>query len=221
MRPAVLTVPAIAAAVLFTAAACATDRPVAATPATSSPASQPSAPASGTAGGTAGGKTGGTATGTTAARTGKTVAACRTRDLSAVVTFQSERTSGTTRMAMVTLTNTTGNTCVVHGWASISLVDAADEAVPVRTTQVDQPGAPVRTTLRPGTSAFAGIKWTACDKADASCGAGNTLRFNLEASTDGAVAELEDFPDPAAGAITMTKLQLGSLQPSHQGVVAW
>ena len=206
MRPAVLTVPAIAAAVLLTAA-CATDRPVSTTPVTSVTASQPSAPASGKAGGTGSGTT--------------TVAACRTRDVSAVITAQPERTDGTTRMAMVTLTNTTKHACAVDGWVSISLVNAADEVVPVKTTRVDQPGAPVRTTLRPGTTAFAGLKWTACDKGDASCGAGNTLRFNLEASTDGDVAELEGFPNPAASDITMTKLQLGSLQPSRQGVVAW
>jgi hypothetical protein len=44
---------------------------------------------------------------------------------------------------------------------------------------------------------------------------------SLEASTDGDVAELEGFPDPAAGDITMKSLQIGSLQPSRQGVVAW
>lgn len=45
--------------------------------------------------------------------------------------------------------------------------------------------------------------------------------LHLEASTDGDVATLEDFPDPAAGAITMKNLLIGSLQPSRQGVVAW
>lgn len=228
MRPAVLTVPAIAAAVLLTSAACAVGRPVSATPAAGAPVSQPTAAASGKAGGAGAGRPGtptgtptGTRTGTTGTRTGTNGAACRTGDVKAVVTFQPDRIDRATRMAMVTLTNTTKSTCVVDGWASISLVDAADEVVPVKTTRVDQPGAPVRTTLKPGTSAFAGIKWTACDKAAASCGVGNTLRFNLQASTDGDVAELEDFPNPAASDITMAKLQLGSLQPSHQGVVAW
>ena len=220
MRPAFLTVPAIAAAVLLTSAACA-GRPVAAAPATGVPVSQPSAAAGGKAGG-AGARTTGAQTGAqTGARTGTTAAACRTGDVKAVVTFQPDRTDRASRMAMVTLTNTTKSACVVDGWASISLVNAADEVVPVKTTQVDQPGAPVRTTLKPGTSAFAGVKWTACDKAVASCGVGNTLRFNLRASTDGDVAELEGFPNPAASDITMAKLQLGSLQPSRQGVVAW
>ncbi|MCU7727426.1 DUF4232 domain-containing protein [Actinoplanes sp. KI2] len=223
MRPAVLAVPAIAAAVLLSSAACAADRP-AATPATGSAIAPisvaPSGHAAGTGISTPGNSTSGTSTPGSGSR-GTTVAACRTGDVGAVVTLQPERNSGTTRMALVTLTNKTKSTCVVDGWASISLVNAADEVVPVRTTRVDQPGAPVRTVLRPGTTAFAGIKWTACDKADASCGVGNTLRFNLQASTDGDVAELEGFPNPAANAITMTKLQLGSLQPSRQGVVAW
>jgi uncharacterized protein DUF4232 len=141
--------------------------------------------------------------------------------MSAVVTWQPDRDSGQTHMGLVTLTNRSKNICTVDGWVAVSLVNAADEVVPVKTTRVDQPGKPVRTTLEPGASAWAGIKWIACDKGDSACGAGNTLRFNLEASTDGDVARLEDFPNPAASAITMKSLQIGSLQPSRQGVVAW
>jgi hypothetical protein len=89
MRPAFLTVPAPAAAVLrASAAGAATDRPVAATPVGSALASQPSAPASGKTGGTGSGQ------GTTVAPAGKTVGVCRTRDLSAVATFRSGRRSG-------------------------------------------------------------------------------------------------------------------------------
>jgi hypothetical protein len=257
MRPVYLTVPAIAAAVLFTGAACgATATPTASTAVAPSTQSS-SGPASGSVGGSGastsgagtsgaaasgggangrgandGNANGGNANGGNANADGgnaggassggsKAAAACRTGDVGATVVFQPERTNGSTRMAMVLLTNKSKNTCAIDGWASISLVNAADEVVPVKTTRVDQPGAPVRTTLKPGRTGFAGIKWTACDKGDDTCGAGNTLRFNLQASTDGDVARLDGFPSPEASDITMKRLQIGSVQPSNQGVVAW
>lgn len=219
MRRLLMTVPAIAAAVLAGACkapAAAPEPGSASAPSSQAPSSQPSAshaPASQPSASHAPARSSGGA--------GRSAAACRTGGMSAVVTWQPDRDGGRTHMGLVTLTNKSKSSCTVDGWAAISLVNAADEVVPVRTTRVDQPGRPVRTTLRPGTSAFAGIKWTACDKGDSACGAGNTLRFNLEASTDGDVARLEGFPDPAASNITMKSLQIGSLQPSRQGVVAW
>ena len=151
---------------------------------------------------------------------GPKAAACRSADLKTTVTAQSDATDAVQK-GMVTLTNTGKAACKLDGWVAISLVNAADEVVPVPTSKVDQPGPAESFTVKPGTSAFAGIKWTRCDKADAKCGVGNTLRYNLEASTDGPVAELEAFPDPERNEITMKKLQIGTLQPSRQGVVAW
>lgn len=257
MRPVLLTVPVIAVAVLFSAAACGADQ--AAKPAGTLQQSASAAggsgggsgtstadagtgtaggtgagsgtsgsagsgksggTGSGSSGGSGSGKSGGAGSGASGSGSKSSVAVCRTGDLSAVVTFQPDD-NGSTHRGLVTLTNKTKNTCAVDGWAAISLVNAADEVVPVKTTRVNQPGKPVKTTLKPGTTAWAGIKWTACDKGDSSCGAGNTLRFNLEASTDGDVAELEGFPNPEASDITMKSLQIGSLQPIRQGAVAW
>jgi hypothetical protein len=123
-------------------------------------------------------------------------------------------------MAMVMVTNRAAHACVVDGWAAISLVNQANEVVPVHTAEVRQPGAPVKITLKPGTTAWAGIKWTACDKGDVSCGVGDALRFNLQSSISG-YAHLDGFPDPAASDITMKNLRIGSLQPIRIGVVAW
>jgi hypothetical protein len=152
---------------------------------------------------------------------GTKVATCRTADLTTTVIGQPDRTRGTVRMAMMRLTNASQRTCRLEGWASVTLVNPANEAVPVPTRNVNEPGAPVRTDLQPGAAAWAGIKWNACDKSDDTCGVGNSLRFNLEASTDGASAELESFPAAERVGITMKSLQIGSLQPIRQGVVAW
>jgi hypothetical protein len=75
--------------------------------------------------------------------------------------------------------------------------------------------------LRPGTGAFQGVKWEACDRDDSDCPTGNTLRGSLDSSSRGVVAEQENFPDPARSLITMKSLKIGTLQPSTQGVVAW
>jgi Protein of unknown function (DUF4232) len=224
MRPMLLAVPAIAATAVFLggcgAPATATSAPATTTPTSSAPAG---------AGGGSGTTTIGTTTSdsktgdakTASIRTTTAAPVCRTRDLTAVVTWQPQGDTTQTHRGLVTLSNKKKSSCTVEGWAAISLVNAADEVVPVKTSQVNQPGTPVKITLKPGGSAWAGIKWTACDKGDSSCGAGNTLRFNLEASTDGDVAELEGFPEPEDSNITMERLQIGSLQPSNQGVVAW
>ena len=146
--------------------------------------------------------------------------ACRNDDVAAEITLQPDRADGVQR-GLVALRNASDAPCRVEGHASISLRNAADEVVEVPTDEVDEPGPAAPITLKPGTNAFAGIKWTPCDKADPTCGAGNTLSFNLQASTDGPPAKLLDFPAPEKSAITMKSLKVGTLQPATQGVVAW
>ncbi|TDO37043.1 uncharacterized protein DUF4232 [Paractinoplanes brasiliensis] len=148
------------------------------------------------------------------------VRACANDDMSVVVTLQPDQSDGQAR-GLITLTNRSTFTCRVEGRAAISLVNPADEVVDVPTRNVDQPGRSVPALLRPGGSAFEGIKWRPCDKGSVTCGVGNTLRFNLQAGTDGPVAVLSGFPAPEATAITMASLQVGTLQPARQGVVAW
>ena len=157
----------------------------------------------------------------TGARKAAGLAACRMDDVESTVIAQSDRTRGTIRMAILQITNVSQRACRVDGWAAVSLVNLADEVVSVPTTNVPEPGDATPIDLAPGTSASAGLKWTACDKSDDSCHAGNTLRVNLSASTDGPVAKLDGFPAPERGDITMKQLKIGSLQPSNQGVVAW
>jgi len=166
--------------------------------------------------GTTGSQKGGSAAGSHV-----TVPVCRSQDMTAEVTFQPERVAGNTRMGLVTLTNRSKRTCKLDGRAAISLTDASDSVVDVPVKNVAEPGVAVPTTLKPGRAAFEGIKWTVCDKADSSCGVGNGMRFNLEASTDGPAAKLIGFPAGEKSDITMKSLIIGTLQPSTQGVVAW
>ena len=103
---------------------------------------------------------------------------------------------------------------------NITLHNAADEVAEVPTDDVDEPGAAVDILLRPGTGAFQGIKWVACDRDDSDCPTGNSLFASLSGSR-GNPATQEGFPDPSRSLITMKSLKLGTIQPSTQGVVAW
>ncbi|WP_432825140.1 DUF4232 domain-containing protein [Dactylosporangium sp. CA-092794] len=174
----------------------------------------PAAPPSAGAGGPSGGATGG-------ATSGGKAAECETADIKPELILQPDRTSGQTSMAMLQLTNTASHACTLSGWAKVTLTDAADDPVPVPTENVSQPGGPVGVELAPGTTASAGIKWTGCDKADPACGVGNGLSVSLPDAKTAVPATLTGFPPPEKVAITIKSLQVGTIQPSRQGVVAW
>jgi hypothetical protein len=199
---------ALGAGLALASMACGSDTsppapPAATTPPATSPAAAPSASPSATS-----------SRGVAAA-----ARVCRNEDVAVTVTMQ--EAEGTTRRGLVAVENRTTSACRVEGRAAISLSNAANETVPVPTKDVDQPGKAVPITLRPGTNAFEGIKWQTCDKGSSSCPTGNGLRFNLQASTDGPAATLEGFPPGEDSDLTMASLQVGTLQPSTQGVVAW
>ncbi|GAA3928912.1 serine/threonine protein kinase [Actinoplanes auranticolor] len=147
---------------------------------------------------------------------------CRDGDLEISVTAQSDNpTAVGAQRGLVSIANNSDAACRVDGRVFVGLYNAADERVQLPTTAVDEPGESVDILLRPGTGAFQGIKWEACDRADSDCPTGNTLRGSLTSSKRGVVMAQENFPDPARSLITMKSLKLGTIQPSTQGVVAW
>ena len=165
----------------------------------------PAAPAT-----TAGGA-GGTGSGGTAA-----AAACATRDVKADLNYQPGGGK-----ALLAVTNTSARPCSLNGWASVRLTDPTGGAARVPTTQVPQPGPPVAITLAPGRTAFAGVKWTVCDKAAGNCLAGNGFQVAPPGGSGSAAGDLLGFPPPEKVAIAMSALQVGTLQPSNQGVLVW
>jgi hypothetical protein len=147
---------------------------------------------------------------------------CRDGDLELSVTAQSDNpTEVGDQLGLVTIANRSDNACRVDGRVFVGLYNAADERVRLPTASVNEPGEAVDILLRPGTGAFQGIKWQACDRADSDCPTGNTLRGSLTSSKQGVVMDQEGFGDPGGSLITMKSLKLGTIQPSRQGVVAW
>jgi hypothetical protein len=146
---------------------------------------------------------------------------CRDGDLELAVSAQDDPATAGEQRGLVTIANRSDTACRVDGRVFVGLYNAADERVRLPTASVDEPGEAVDILLRPGTGAFQGIKWQACDRADSDCPTGNTLRGSLASSKQGVVMEQEGFGDPGSSLITMKSLELGTIQPSRQGVVAW
>jgi protein kinase-like protein/uncharacterized protein DUF4232 len=147
---------------------------------------------------------------------------CGNADITVAISAQSDDTTAIgTQKGLVNVVNRSRTPCRVDGRAFFRLYNAADERVDVPTRSVAEPGPAIDITLRPGGGAFEGIKWQACDRDDADCPTGNTIRGSLVSSSQGVVADLEGFPAPENSQITMGSLQLGTLQPSTEGVVAW
>jgi hypothetical protein len=147
---------------------------------------------------------------------------CRDADLELSITAQSENpTAVGAQRGLITIANRSDTTCRVDGRVFVGLYNAADERVQVPTASVNEPGESVDILLRPGTGAFQGVKWQACDRGDPDCPVGNTLRGSLSSSKRGVVMAQQGFPDPARSLITMNSLKIGTIQPSTQGVVAW
>ncbi|GAA2592374.1 hypothetical protein GCM10010435_83900 [Winogradskya consettensis] len=145
---------------------------------------------------------------------------CRDTDISVSVTAQGENPAALgTQKGLVSIKNTSNAACRVDGRIHLSLYDPTDSRIDVPTSSVNEPGEPVEILLKPGTGAFQGIKWQACDRNE--CAAGNTMRGSLEPSDRGEVVTLEGFPDPNRPDIAMSSLKLGTMQPSRQGIVAW
>ncbi|MFI9269122.1 DUF4232 domain-containing protein [Kitasatospora sp. NPDC052896] len=140
---------------------------------------------------------------------------CHTGDLKADVQLQSAGS------AMVMLTNTSARTCTVDGYLGYGGLLADNSQVNLPTNRVAYPGAPSLITLKPNTTAFSGLKWSGCDKSDATCHvlAGAVVTPPNETTqltanvlgTDG--QPVTQFDVSSAG------LTVGSLQPSNEGVV--
>ncbi|MEV6209858.1 DUF4232 domain-containing protein [Kitasatospora sp. NPDC051914] len=184
--------------------------PTAAGTTASSPAADGGAATAGTAG------PGSAATGKGTAPAQNASERCRTGELKADVQIQ----EGGGR-AMVMLVNKGSRTCTVKGYLGYGGLLADNSRVDTATHRVAQPGPPVSVTLKPGTTAFSGLSWKSCDKADTTC----TVLAGLVVTPPDETTQLTaavlgtdgkpvvQFPVAEAG------FTVGTLQPSNQGVL--
>jgi hypothetical protein len=146
----------------------------------------------------------------TGSATGEPVPACRTDDLTATVIGQPRTARSTTRDAVLRLTNSSGRTCHVQGWADVAMVTAPGDIVPVPTRRIDQAGGDI--VLAPAAAVSARLQWDTCDAEDDSCGVGVALQYIVDPESTGTLAELTAVPEADRAGITMTALRIGPLQ---------
>ncbi|MGF1432525.1 DUF4232 domain-containing protein, partial [Kitasatospora sp. LaBMicrA B282] len=141
---------------------------------------------------------------------------CHTDDVMVTVQLQPALANS----AMVMVTNMSSRACTIDGYLGYGGRLADNSQLSLSTNRVAYPGAPVASTLKPHTSAFAGLKWAACDKADPSCHvlAGVTVTPPDETTqTDAHVLDLNGKPVQQL-LVSAAGFTVGSLQPSNEGV---
>ncbi|WP_329580671.1 DUF4232 domain-containing protein [Kitasatospora sp. NBC_01250] len=143
---------------------------------------------------------------------------CHTGDLT--VDVQLQPSSILPDSAMVLVTNKSSRTCTVYGYLGYGGLRADNSPMVVKTNRVAYPGAPMATTLKPGDSAFAGLKWSSCDKADPNCNvlAGLTVTPPDETTQVTANVLSVDGKPVDQLLVSAAGFTVGSLQPTHEGV---
>ncbi|GLY01152.1 MULTISPECIES: DUF4232 domain-containing protein [Actinoplanes] len=145
------------------------------------------------------------------------VTPCANADLGVTVTVEEEDST----FALMSVLNKSTGTCAVAGWLTVTLLTAGKQATKVGSTRVDEPGPSTEVVLRAGEAASAGLRWTACVKADEGCGVGNIVRYDVGLSGAGRTAELAGFPTSKKNNIAWKELQIGTLQPAGVTIGAW
>ncbi|MEV4616884.1 DUF4232 domain-containing protein [Kitasatospora sp. NPDC049258] len=190
-----------------------------AAPAAAGSAGTPAADGTGSAGGAAPATTGGATAKAPAATPAGTPAAdrCHTADLKADIQLQGDRPGS----AMLMLVNRSARACTVYGYPGLGGLLADNSRVELTTNRVPNPGQPSRITLKPGTTAFAGLSWSFCSKSDADCKVLAGLELTPPDETTQLIATVLGTDAKPVNALTVSKagIRVGSLQPAGQGVL--
>ncbi|GAA4853717.1 DUF4232 domain-containing protein [Saccharopolyspora rosea] len=125
---------------------------------------------------------------------------------------------------LVAVTNKSDQPCTVNGWMKVKGTDMKGDSVDLPVHDVPVPGAPTDVTIKPGETAFAGMKVETGSKADPN----TKVVSGLEAQLPGIPGEpnstivpddgktWQEQPDPT---IPVKSVELGTLQPTPQGAL--
>lgn len=124
---------------------------------------------------------------------------------------------------LMAVTNQSQKDCHLSGWPTVAPVNMAGEEGDVPVQKVEIPGGPTDVTIKPGNTAFAGVKLVLGDKG--SSNAVTATGFNVRMpgidtpingniiGTDGSNGGYAEF--------TVESIQVGTLQPAAQGVTVF
>lgn len=137
--------------------------------------------------------------------------------------FRADLTIQKAGLGLLTLTNVSKNNVTVKGWASLVFLNAANEAVAVPVKQVNVPGAGSSITVPPGRTAFAGVKWAVGAKADPKTFVATSVQLTPPGASGRINVKIVGTDGRSGGYVEfdMTSVQVGTLQPSSQGVLVF
>jgi len=145
----------------------------------------------------------------------KVVPGCLTDDLTGTVIGRPRSAGSHVRDAVLRLTNTSGRTCRVRGWADIAMVTPPGELVRVPTRKVGQAAGPAEIILKPNANAWSRLQWDTCEAGAMGCGVGVALQYIVDPDSTGAVAETTAVPEADRAGITMKALRVSPLQSTR------
>jgi hypothetical protein len=159
----------------------------------------------------------------TTAPTKTTAAAPTTMKTAAAAVFRADLTVQRAGLGLLALTNASKRAVTVRGWATVRFYNAADELLAVPVKKVNVPGAGPSISIGPGETAFAGVRWQAGDKANPKTFVATTLRLTPPSGSAPVVVNvigMNGETDPGAE-FDLTSAEIGTLQPSSQGVLVF
>lgn len=124
---------------------------------------------------------------------------------------------------LVAVTNTSNHACTLRGYVDLTGENAAGETRQLQVQDVAIPGPPVNVTIRPGQSAFAGMKLQPGDPGDPD----TQVITGFSATVPGAHGSSPTTIVPVDGAdwqeeqsprIAVSSIEVGTFQPSSEGV---
>ncbi|HEY4023105.1 MAG TPA: DUF4232 domain-containing protein [Pseudonocardiaceae bacterium] len=126
-------------------------------------------------------------------------------------------------LGLLSVQNNGSTKATINGSPTLTFLNAANETLSVPTKNVNIPGAATSITLAPGENAFAGVKWTDGDKASASTFVATTLKVTPPGSTVPVVANVigTSGKKQTYYEFDITSVQVGTLQPTTQGVLVF
>ncbi|WP_326836104.1 DUF4232 domain-containing protein [Amycolatopsis rhabdoformis] len=126
-------------------------------------------------------------------------------------------------VALLTLENRGKTTITLNGSPKLRFLGADGSPLTFPIRNVDIPGPATSVTLKPGTTAFAGVKWTLGDKADSDAFVASSFEVTPPGTTgtanidliglDGHTVQVPEFP--------IKSVEVGTLQPAAQGVLVF
>ncbi|HJD82316.1 DUF4232 domain-containing protein [Kitasatospora aureofaciens] len=146
---------------------------------------------------------------------------CTADDLAATVQLQNTGSAKNTGSAMVMLQNKGSRTCTLRGYPGFAGLLANNRSDTLAVKRLPHPGPPTRVTLKPGATAFAGLKWTTCQKSNKNCHVIAGLRLTPPDGNRQLTAKVVGLNGQAVTRLTVSAagLTTGTLQSTSQGVV--